>query len=108
MSYYENSGTGVLKFARSTDDCVTWTTKTIDSSYVGEYSSIAVLNNNIYISYYDTSGLPSYPRIKLAKSSDRGESWVFTGVPTDSSVYNGGITKLVIHDNKIYICFSYM
>lgn len=98
ISYYDDDST-TLKFAKSTDQGVTWPTKIeVDSTATnGRYSSIAVDGNNVYISYSATVGL------RLAKSINGGATW-----PTFVTVNPAGgtYTSIAVADNVVCISSS--
>ena len=74
ISYWDSTD-GDLKFAKSTDDGVTWPAgniKIVDSTdNVGMYTSIAVDGTFVYIGYYDSTNTNP----KFAKSTDGGATW---------------------------------
>lgn len=72
IKYYAAYFTSYLKLAISGDNGDTWSVNTIDPSTndVGE-ASLAVNNNDIYISYY----CDDFGEVKLAKSVNGGINW---------------------------------
>ena len=74
---YEDTDLGDLRFSKSTDNGVTWSTEIIDSGSIsgssdtGWFTSLKTVGNTIYILYYDVSN----ETLKLAKSIDAGETW---------------------------------
>jgi hypothetical protein len=75
ISYYEayyeiQDKGGHLKFARSDDNGLTWTTSTLDSQRdVGRFTSLMAEGSAIYISYYAYHG----GDLKFIKSTDNGK-----------------------------------
>jgi hypothetical protein len=78
-----------------------WSSAYVDSTNdVGNYSSISIDGNKIYISYYDaTSG-----NLKFAKSTDSGSSWPIIRT-VDSTGDVGKNTSIAVQGDKVYIIY---
>lgn len=61
-----------LKVARSLDGGSTWSSVTVDTNGVGQYTSVADNGTELFVSYYDLVNLD----LKVAQSIDGGTSWV--------------------------------
>jgi hypothetical protein len=86
-----------LKFVKSTDSGASWTTIPIDDSCSPAYNSLAIDEDNIYISYAESH------KIVLAKSQDGGTTWQF--LPVDTTGNNESDSSIVIESNNIYISY---
>ncbi len=88
ISYYDSTN-GALKFARNSaaDGSGTWTIVTVDTggtNDVGQYTSLAIVNGNPAISYYDaTAG-----DLKYARNSAADGSGTWTILPVDTGGTN--------------------
>jgi len=106
-AYHQRKMGKSLKFAKSRDRGKTW--KAADIKIVegpecslGLYTSIALRDNNLYISYTSKKGL------KLAFSGDRGDTWK----PEDIIIIDRaekrehfGYTSIAINNGTIYISY---
>jgi len=101
ISYVDNT-THSLKFARSPDIGITWTTSTVDSSVtVYSYTSIGTVDGkNIYISYTNNTNYD----LRFARSTDSGLTWTTSII--DNTVSAGGFNSIAVVSNKI-IYISY-
>jgi len=105
ISYYDATN-GNLKFTRSINEGTTWGDtfqRTIDSAGdVGQYTSIAADGDNIYISYFDvTNGI-----LKLAKSTDGGETWPLANIKiVDSTIGSGPYSSIALSGSTVYIAY---
>src|SRR3989344_81452 len=92
-----------LKFAKSTDGGLNWTTQVVDSTAsVGAFTSISTIDaNNIFISYYDGG---SATNLKFAKSTDAGSNWTTQAVDSTSTV--GAYSSIsAINTSNIFISY---
>jgi hypothetical protein len=99
ISYYKSTD---LRFAASTTGRMgPWSSVYVDSTNdVGDYSSLSIDGNEIYISYYDaTSG-----NLKFAKSTDSGSSWPIIRT-VDSIGDVGKNTSIAVQGDKVYIIY---
>jgi hypothetical protein len=102
---------GALKFAKSADGGLRWleeNKKTIDTAerrprFVEIGTSLAVEENNVYISYYDAW----YGDLKFAKSVDGGATWPKENIKTvdraGERTIVGENTSLAVKGKTIYI-----
>ncbi len=98
----ENSGAKDLKLAKSINSGGIYTTMTIDESsdVIGKYPSIEVVENYVYISYYDETNRD----LKIAISPDNGLSWSHKFVdPTTDAV--GRYSSLAAYRDNV--CITY-
>ena len=105
ISYYDEANKD-LKFAKSTDGGNTWPVlnmRIIDSiGDVGEYTSLAINGSEIYISYYDSTNKD----LKFARSTDYGNTWLFTNLKTvDFTGDVGTYTSIAVDGLNIYISY---
>ncbi|MBN2546085.1 MAG: exo-alpha-sialidase, partial [Spirochaetes bacterium] len=105
ISYFDDTN-GNLKFARSTDAGETWplaNIKTVDSSTgAGQYSSLAVSDATIYISYYENLN----DDLKFARSDDGGTTWPAANIKTVDSTGNVGMSSsLAVNGSNVYISY---
>jgi hypothetical protein len=77
----------------------------VDSvGYVGQYCSLAVDGNNVYICYFDeTNG-----NLKIWKSTDGGDTWPEADIATVASAGTvGEYSALTVDDGAIFMCYNY-
>lgn len=105
ISYYDETN-GNLKFARSDNGGISWTTMTVDSfDDVGRYSSVDISSDGetVFISYWDVTNND----LNFAKSTDGGYTWpsgYWRIVDSTGSV--GGYSDIAVaSDTKQYIAY---
>ena len=106
ISYFDSKNSD-LKFVWSDDLGVTFkkeNVRTIDSDgNVGSFSSIAVLGDEIFVSFYDMSK----KNLKFARSSDRGRTWPAKNIVTvDSKSDTGIFNSIAVSKNNVYISYT--
>ena len=76
---------------------------TVDSvGDVGEYTSLAVDGDNVYIFYRDNTN----DDLKFAKSTDKGNTWPVASIKTIDSAGNvGSYTSLAVAGSNVYISY---
>lgn len=80
ISYYLAGSDEDLKFAKSTNGGDSWTVSTIESTGdVGSYASMDIDGTDLVIAYVLSTG-KSNNLLKLAKSTDSGDSWTLSTV----------------------------
>ncbi len=100
--YDEISDANDLKLAKSFDGGSVFETITIDDSgdIIGKYPSIAVVENYVYISYFDQDNYD----LKIAISSDNGLTWSHKLVdPTTDDV--GPYSSLAAYGDNVCIVY---
>ncbi len=103
IAYYDQSEDNQnLKFARLINNESKFSKYTIDntSDSVGQYPSIAVSQDTIYVCYYDEAN----QNLKLARSFDDGVSWNIQ-VVDNSSDDVGKFTSLAVEETSVYISY---
>jgi hypothetical protein len=104
VSYYD-AGTTSLMFTRSTDGGTTWMTpEEVDTPNVGQYSSIAVDedNDDVFITYYDTAG-----SLKYAYSTSNGDTTTWASAVIDNGAGNdvGQWASMTNDSTNLYVSY---
>src|SRR3989344_5391954 len=105
ISYYDNTlGKKDLKFAKSTDGGVNWTTTLVatNAANLGMYNSIAVSGSKIYISYFDATS----NNLNFIKSTDGGDTWPISNIRlVDAPGDVGRYSSIAVSGSNIYISY---
>jgi len=96
---------GKLYYSRSVNGGTDWLddatiTDIVTASEAGGYTSIAAIDNNVYISYYNNS----LQDLCLQKSSNGGSSFVDQSI--DSTGNTGKGSSIAVEDNIVYIIYQ--
>ena len=105
LSYYDEKSKNLV-FAKSDNEGSSWdkkNTKIADpEKSVGQFSSIAVKNSNVYISYLSQKDL----NLKFARSIDNGLTWKKDElVLVDLQDKTGKFSSIAASDNNVYIAY---
>jgi hypothetical protein len=103
VAYFDQSdGNSKLKFGRSVNGGVIFSSRTIDNSsaVVGKYPSMAIYGNTIFVAYYDEAN----GNLKIARSSDHGDTWDIDPVDNDTDNV-GRFASLAVDGPKVYISY---
>jgi len=88
-----------IKFMKSSNNGVSWTTTTVDVSEDTTNPSISVDNNMVYLAYCDVNNYD----LKFAKSDNTGDTWE-KGI-LDSSGDVGYVPSILSDNNEVYIVY---
>ncbi len=105
LATYTDVSTGILKFAKSIDSGITWTTNTITTGMAERvnfhYPSITTSpdKNTIYVAYYS---IPE-TSFKLTTSTNKGISWAIKNIET--TPYSKPITLQTTNTNTVLISY---